>query len=434
MSQVTLSLGNLSKIQVITKDKTYDITDIVYGIQVKESIFSPFITGSIAVSEVASISIFKGKKIPTDLSSKIDFSFSGLNDDGTSPQQKIQIKGNDYYIYKIEPGVPYGNNQASVFHFAHKSMYKDKAMNMSKCYKKKKISEMVTEIGKKLELSWNKVESTHLKFSFVLPYRTPVSQIMFLAPYARSEENPMDVNYVFYQTLDGKHNFVSVGSLLKQQPSFGSSKKDGFYLGFNRGEDFYTARRSILSHIAKESNQYMNAINGMHSSAVFTLDTISKIWAASTFFLPKIWNKQSHLSNKPIVEEQSDFYNFVNGAFDQRYYAKSRHSHCCKEQKNGNNKIGGEDDWLTRRISSMEQLNQISLYFVVTGNSDINKVSAGKVIFVNRATFDDLQGGDILQSGKFLISTITHTILRTAASNTQYSCEIMCIKDSIGEE
>lgn len=434
MSQKTLKLGKLSNIRVTTRSASYDITSLVVQIEVTESIFKSFISGKLMVNEPASVSIFKGKKIPTDFSSKIDFSFAGLEDDGNSPQKEIKIKGDDYIIYKILPSSQYGYTQQAEVYFAHKSLFKNEGSVMSRSFKKKKISEIVKEIGSsKLQLQWNDVEETDKKFNFVLPYRTPVSQMLFLTPYGRSNENPNNVNYVFYQNIEGKHNFVSIGKLMSQQSSFGT-KNDGFYVGLNRGEDFYSARRSILSFSTRESNQFQNALNGMHSSSVMTLDCLSKIWSGSTFFLPKIWEKQSHISNKPIVDSGSEFYDIVNGAFTQRFYAKSRHSHCCKEHKNGNNKIGGEDDWLTKRISSMEQLNQLSINFFVTGNSDFNKLSAGKTIMISRPQFDDKEGSDIINTGKFLVTTIKHTIYKASGDMYQYGCDITALKDSIGEE
>lgn len=435
MAQQTLKIGNLSKVLILTKDQSYDVTSLVNIIEVTEGIFRPFITGRLLITEPRSVSIFKGKKIPTDFSSKVDFSFSGLEDDGTSQQREIKISGQDYYIYKILPGTPTGGNQQTEVFFAHKSMFANEGLNMSRSFKKKKISDIVSEVGSsKLQVNWGEVEQTDKEFSFVLPYRTPVSQIMFLTPYARSQSNPNDVNYVFYQTLDGKHNFVSIGNLISKGPSFGSDKTTGFVFTLNRGEDFSLARRAILQHTARESNQFQNALNGMHALAVMTLDTCAKIWSATSMFLPQVWGSQQHLSNKPVVDNSSEFYDIVNGAFSQRFYAKSRHSHCCKEQKNGNNKIGGEDDWLLKRVSSMEQMNQHAVEFYVTGNSDINKVSAGKVVFVGRAMMDNGESDDILYSGKFLISTITHRVTSIPGSPIQYGCYITALKDSIGDE
>lgn len=435
MSQVTLQLGKLSSVKIVTKKDSYDITPLIVSIEVTESLFKPFISGKLVVNEPASVNLFKGKRVPTDFTSKVDFSFAGAEDDGKTPQKEIKISSDEYYIYKIMPGPQYGYNQICEVYFAHKSLFKNENSNLSRSFKKKKISEIVDEIGtSKLELKWKEVEETDKKFVFVLPYRTAVSQIMFLTPYARSNDNPNNVNYVFYQSLDGKHNFVSIGKLMQQDSPFGSDKNNGFYVGLNRGEDFKTARRSILSFTTRESNQFQNAMNGMHSSAVMTLDTMSKVWSASTFFLPKMWSKQTHISKQPAVEESSEFYDIVNGAFTQRFYAKSRHSHCCKEHKNGNNKIGGEDDWLTKRISSMEQLNQFSINFYVTGFSDYDKLSAGKTIMVSRPQLDDKQGGDVLTTGKFLVTTITHVINKTSAGVYQYGCDITALKDSIGDE
>jgi len=432
--EMTAKIGYMSEIIITTPNESLDISPLVVQVKVTESLFKTFIKGSILVSEMKSSDAFKGKRIPTDLTSKIQFSFSGKEDDGETNQPEITINSDDYLIYKITPGVPFGTSmQTAEIFFAHKSAFKNENRTISKSFKQKKISEMVQSLGKEIDLKFKTVESTDKKFNFVLPYRTVVEQIMFLTPYARREENPSDVNYVFYQDLKGKHNFTSVAKLFSQ-PSF-NTKNDPFGFGFNADYNFKTARRSMLEMKAREGNQFQNAQNGMHSSVVMTLDTISKIWSACSFFLPSIWPKQTHLSNQPTVEPSSEFYEYVNGSYDQRFYAKNRHSHCCKEQKNCNNKIGGEDDWLLPRISNMEQLNQYAVLFKVTGFSDLNKLSAGKTIYISRPYQDTEDGNDILYSGKYLVTTITHNIIRNYSSQKlEYTCDINCIKDSIGEE
>ena len=439
MSDYTLRLGEMSKMMLHTSVGSFDITSLMLSFEINESIFSPFINGVVRVEDTESVRLVKVAKLQSDLSCRIEFSFSGLDDDGESPQQAITLKDKDYYVYKIVVGSPMGiGNQNIDIFFTHKSFLIDENSNVSKSYKKKKISEMVSDLGKKIDLKWNTVESTKNTFCFVLPYRTTVEQIMFLTPYARRQENDNDVNYVFYQDLTGKHSFVSIGKLLSQESTFGEDVKSGYTYGINQGRNFKSARRSVISHATKSLNEYKNATNGMHSSAVMTLDPVSKIWAATTMFLPDLFKKQSHLADSPIVEDSSEFYDFVNGGFSQRYYEKSRHSHCCKEQKNGNNKIGGADDWLLPRISSMEQLNQTGIQFFVTGNSDTSKVSAGKVIFFGRpllnSSVNSSEGDDVTFAGKYLITTITHIINKVKSGKIEYGCSIKAIKDSYGEE
>ena len=432
MKELTAKLGKISPVIVTTPKESLDITPLVVGIEITESLFNPFIKGSIILSEPKSIDVLKGKRIPTDLTAKIQFSFSGKEDDGETNQKEIVINAEDYLIYKIVPGTPYGpNTQLAELYFAHKHTFHNTIL--SKSFKKKKIHEIVSSLAEEIELKIGEIEPTEKTFNFALPYRTALEHIMFLSSHARREENPKDVNYVFYQDLKGKHNFVSVGKLMSQTPF--NTKNDSFYFGFNAALDFKTARRSMLKMTAKESNQFQNAINGMHSSAIMTLDLMSKVWEGATFFLPSFWKKQTHLSGKPTVDPSSEFYNYIHGAASQRFYSKSRHSHCCKEHSNCNNKIGGEDDWLLPRISSMEQINQYSVLFTTTGFSDINKLCAGKTFYVSRPYVDTGEGTDMMYSGKFLATTITHRITRDFSSGKyEYVCDINGVKDSIGEE
>lgn len=439
MSDFSLLPGQLSSFRIETSVGSFDLTSFLTSVEVGESIFSPFVSGVAIFEETESYRMIKNIKLQSDLSCKVSFSFAGLEDDGKTPQKPIVLSPQDYYIYKVDIGPPKGLGTQSVrVYFAHKTFIGNKNSNLSKSYKKMKVSEMVSDIGKKINLNWNVVEQTKEKFCFVLPYRTATEQIMFMTPYARREENSNDNNFVFYQDLNGKHNFVSVAKLMSNPPTFGNDANSGFVYGFNRAEDFKSSRRAVITHATKTLNEYENANNGMHSSAVMTMDPISKIWAVTTFFLPQEWSQQTHISNKPLVEENSDFYNFVNGSFVTKYYEKSRHSHCCKEQKNGNNKIGGTDDWLLPRVSQIEQLNQTGVEFFVTGFSDIDRVGAGKVVYFGRPllnnSFNSSDGPDITFSGKYLISKVTHSIKRAKSGKIEYGCTIVAIKDALGEE
>jgi hypothetical protein len=424
---------------IYTKNGSYDLSIAVISFEVTESIFSPFISGSFVISDTESVRILKNTGLREDLSCKIGFSFSGLEDDGSSSQKPITLDPEDYYIYKIDVGEPKGTGtQETRIHFAHKVLFKNEVSTLSKSFQKKKISDMVKDLAKGIQLEWKSIENTLNTFSFVLPYRTPIAQIMFLMPYAVREENSNDVNFVFYQDLEGKHNFVSVGKLYTQSPSFGDGPEGGYLYSLNPGISFASARRCALTHATKTLNAYQNAINGMHSSAVATLDPASKTWAATGYFLPEEWNKQSHMSNKPMIEQDSEFYEIVNGAVSQRYYTKSRHSHCCKEQKNGNNKIGGQNDWLLSRISQIEQMNQTGIEFYTTGNSDISKIGAGKIIYFGRTILNNSvnssQGPDIAFSGKYLVTSVTHVIRKVKSGKTEYGCNFKCIKDALGDE
>jgi hypothetical protein len=439
MSEFSLKHGNIEDLNVHTPLGTFNISDLVDEFRVSESIFSPFITGSFTFSDTESVRIMKNTGLREDLSCKVSFAFSGLEDDGKTSQKPITISESDYYIFQIDVGEPKGTGtQRTTVHFAHKSFLKNQASNISRSYQKKKIHEMISDLAKSIELEWNQFENTVNTFNFVLTYRTVLEQIMFLVPYSVREENDSDVNFVFYQDLDGKHNFVSIGKLMTQPPTFGNDPNSGYFYSLNPGSSFYSSRRCAITHATKTLNSYESGLKGMHSSVVSTVDSFTKTWAATGYFMQEKWDKQSHLSSTPVVNQNSELYEFVNGSMIIRNYVKSRHSHCCKEQKNGNDKVGGEKDWLLPRISQIEQLNQIAIEFFVTGNSDTSKIGAGKVIFFGRPILNESvnssQGADLAFSGKYLVTSVTHILRKAKSGKVEYGTNFVCIKDSLGEE
>ena len=84
-------------------------------------------------------------------------------------------------------------------------------------------------------------------------------------------------------------------------------------------------------------------------------------------------------------------------------------------------------------------MNQSVVEFCTTGNSDTDKIAAGKVIFFGRKLLNEsvntsVADKDYAGSGKYLILTVVHNVAKTSIGKIEYTTSIRCSKDAIGEE
>jgi hypothetical protein len=179
-----------------------------------------------------------------------------------------------------------------------------------------------------------------------------------------------------------------------------------------------------------------NASNGMWNSNHLEFDLNKKTYKEHSFCYNDYFNKQTHLSNNKIVSDQKELQDIINNTFVSRYTHRNSYLFDCDEQIDKKTRTDGSDDWLLKRMSCMEQLNQIKLIFSAPGNSTLR---AGDVIYFGRPIEQYLSKDnpkkDIFYNGKFLITTIKHVLKHnTEDAGFTYTVTIMCMKDSVGDE
>lgn len=428
-------LGNLSDVIIRADGSDVNVRDYVAKITVKESIFVPYVRGSIVIRDTASTDFLRRINTKGGPESSVEFSFNGLEGNNKTQQQEISITHDNYKIYEIIPYATSNREKYTKISFVHKLFFINEGKSISKGYVDKKVSDIVEDLGSKLDLQWGEIEETQNSITTGLSYNNIFNHIATLLKYSIRKSNINDINYLFWQDLSNKHNFVSLGKLYEQTSGFGTDVNSGFIYGINNNLDFQEGRRLVLRHRPIGKSSLETSLTGAYSSEMLFTDVFFENNQKYINFKSKDkWNKSTHLSPVPKNESNSEFWDYVDEAILSRTYSTNTNCYCCQEKE------GGQRNPIyiaPRRLSQISSFFEFGVKITVTGNSNINEVGAGKIFYLGRPLMSnpaDKKQEDIFLSGKFLTSTVQHTIINPTKKTFKYLTTLNGFKDSLGEE
>ena len=435
MAEPNQFLVNYSNVILTTNNIPIDITKYVKEIEIIEDIFSPFVYGCVTILDVPGSRILLRSPITGSMDTSIDFSFSGYEGNNKIEQSPIELSQQEYFVYELKTTIADHTTELCKIYFMHKCYFDNLSEKISKGYSKKKISDIVKDLGKQIKLKWNKIEETKDTITTGLVYKHPFEHIANLSKYSTRKKNNNDVNYFFWQNTKGEHNFVSLGELYSQSPSFGNDINTGFLYAnyFDAGYDYtrrlitkITTLNKGLLHLATSGTfvSKLIAVNDFYDNKLKTID----------YNLKDNWNKQTHLSSISLLNDDSFFWQLIKGSVWSKILYTGRHNFCCKEREGGQK---NEINCTQKRLSQLTQIFQLGIQFNCSGTTNIDEVSVGKIVYIGRPisnTLEQKEQEDIFYSGKFLITKIKHNIELNAVPIPRYYCTINAYKDSIGEE
>lgn len=429
-------LGNLSEVIIRADGTDIDIYDYIVKIIIQESIFVPYVRGSITIRDTSSTDVLKRIQIKGGPETSIEFSFNGVEDDGIGQQPEISITHDDYRILAIEHLGTYDQEKYTKISFVHKLFFINEGELISKGYTDEKISTIVEDLGKFIGVSWEEIEPTQNSITTGFPYDKTFNHIATLLKYSIRKSNINDLNYLFWQNLNHKHNYVSLGKLYEQKSSFGTDIDSGFVYGrYSSDLNFQQIRRLAPKHESIGKSTLETIMTGAYSSRMLFVDTFfNNNHQYVNFNSRNKWNKSSHLSSIPKNENNSEFWDYIGDYVLSRVYSSNTNGYCCEE------KNGGQRDPLysaTKRLSQISSFFQFGIKITTTGNSNLDEIGAGKIFYFGRPLMNQTQNKkqeDIFYSGKFLASTVKHVIMSQTNNRFKYFNIIQGYKDSLGEE
>ena len=417
----------------VIKIKGIDVSDIIKQISITESIFEPVVRGSFVVFDTASSRLYQIVGDVTALS-PIEFSFHSMMN--SSPEKEIKSK--EFHIYKYAAGATSGiSNSFSSGHFGSRYIFINEARMVSK-YFNDSISNIVVNLCKEIGIKCDATPSMG-KIKKILPYDSVFSHIINVSKQARSSKNPKDVDYIFYQDIDGNFNFKPLSSFKKKQVKWKYN-----VLVPTPDLTIEQAKYSVLKHSVDDFSPFENALGGMYSCEVVSFDTTTGNYYSKTHVFNQ--DKYTKISKKPVIDVDNDplFKDVSKSGVAVRRFNKQSFLCDCSEPPSGYDEVGLQDDWVGDRLAAMQSSNQIILNIVVPGNSEMK---VGDIMEFRRPINDsiakidkvDLKHGDIFYSGKFLITDITHDIVMQVgatpdAITASYTMRVKAMKDSIGDE
>jgi len=366
-----------------------------------------------------------------------------------TPQQEELSKV--FIIDKMVPRGPGLNRQSQIYdlHFICPSSIFSLFANVNKAYQLP-ISEVVRDIHNTYFQDGNKkystladktnglrlitVEQTAGNPNIIIPNRTPINAINWLASRAISKEDEYHVDYVWYQDLDGFH-FRSVSSLFDKEPIaeyiFGVTDstdviREGPDKGIDVGETFKNIRELQINgyNITKEVR------NGTYASNLLFHDIINKDWKFVAYNYFGDFKRKSHLNEHPHIKDDGMF----GVALDSKSYFVPVHDSLYGPGFEKGDLNSGNDSvafYLQRHNAYKQQIKANSIEFEVSGDSG-RRVGDKVAILIHSFEGPDDAGNakpDNVISGMYIITSIEHWIIKGKG----HTMRLKCCKDSMLE-
>lgn len=431
-------------IKIPISDNQYyeqDITGQVRILEFFQSIYEPFVSGKMTVVDVSSTRVRKIFEGVLGQGEEIEFTLITFTD-------KKRIKIRDFCIYKVEPTIldnmvgMTNPSEMTTFYFCSKKMIENEFLKIRKTYTGK-ISQIVKKICDEYNFNLVECEETDKNYKITIPALNPVDSILWLSKFAQRKDNPNDVNYVFYEDINHKFYFKSIGKMLTSQPITPQNDSSGITVtNITMNESAFGSpnkyKLNAKRHLAKSINPLLNAMSGMYASTTLQFDITSKTYSKTVYSYDEKFDQMSHPENytEKIVSESLEtpfskiydhpeinvslypkctyLYKNVNRGFRKGENAVSdrRLNGGAVQPPNQESPINFVHETVPLRASEMQALDQIGVLAELKGTTFVD---LGDMIYFSRAQIDSR---DIYTKGKrdkyftglYLVTNVKHTL------------------------
>lgn len=398
--------------------KKFDLMFQYYEMSLYEDIFSNTVYGNIMVAD--SLDMLANMPIIGEEIIYIQYKTPSMSD-------TIKYMG---YVHKVSDVADYADKgKTYLLHFTSFETILDSNKKISKFFNGQ-VSKVVDDIfhsdsmlGSDKKLN---VEETSNQIKFSTPFWSPLKTINHFTSMALTKSK--SPTYVFYETLNGEYNFVSLNYLVapdkKAKLTYRSTRgttrtvrTDG---SVRNMDNEYSL---VKSYYIDEMFDYLARLkNGLYSSRLITANTISKTIKVSSIDYLTDFDKTNHLNKYPVLsssgtKRKNAALNFV---VNQEYtYDGQRNLRM--------------DEWLLQRKSLLSGFHDVfRMDIEVNGRTDIH---AGDVVYIEIMKSETNNKGETntdnqnnYYTGRFLIAAINHKF-----TENKHIMIMQCITDSLGK-
>lgn len=403
----------IKQIDLVGKYSTTSLVGLYTEVQIFEDIFSPFITGTITITESFDLI----NKLPL-----IGEEFLIL--DLTTPGFEKRIKGR-FYVFKCSEKVAIRDKLSGyTLSFISIDAVNDLNIRLNNAW-----SGFCSDIafrliakdkaGVQTEKPIN-IEDTINGIKFVCNNWSPVKAINYVAEKSVNKDGIS--SYLFFENRDG-FNFVSLHTLYQ-----GNTIQDFIFDNYERTEtnvgdtirDIEQDYKRITSMSMPDGFDFIDRLSkGMFTSNLTSYDMVTKRFKRQYFSYQEEFNKIPHLNKFPLNSTE------IVSAPDSLVYNKIKHT----AMHNGFDDVSNSDKFLFR-LSALANTQGFKLRVETLGRTDY---TVGKVISLKTFRLESVndKSNDLVDptyTGKYLISAVKHNI----GGNT-HTCTLELIKDSLSE-
>ncbi len=396
-----------------------DIQNMLVSVNIYEDMFSPFITGTIVVTD--SIDLMNSFPFLGHEYINLKIETPTINDDTNT---KSNVIDQTFYIYKITDRTYMAErNVVYEMHFFSQEMSVDANVSLSKGFSGK-VSDIAREILGTSGLGTNRlgyIEETKNSTKYVSNFWKPTKNLNFLTNQAINANG--SPSYLFFENRTG-FNFVSLDTLCRYEPI-----QNFNYGSFVRDVNKYTASRDInkdyqrINELAIPDvvDSLSKLTNGAYASTLFTHDLVSKRYRVKTFDYLQDFEKENHLNKFPITNKRVASVLTLPSA---KIISNEIHYGVF----NGFGDVSNSST-LQNRLSRLQQIENHKIKIVVPGRTDY---TVGRTVELTlfQAEHISIKNGlddnrDKVFSGRYLIAAIHHSITRE-----RHECVMEVIKDT----
>ena len=318
------------------------------------------------------------------------------------------------------------HRQVYIIHCIDNLEFINARSRISKAYKGKLISDIATDIQTSfLGSQFNVIETTKNLHHIIPGYWTPFTTMNFLASRANSVQYAGS-NFVYYETVDG-FNFVSIEKLCDVTPMIHYMLQPA-NIRDRSSADGYAPRTVHVDEVAIQSYKFVNnfdtldnATHGMYTNHLLWYDIQKKMFGENNFSYPNSYNLYKHVELNSVSGGSSKLWTSASD-FDNDVFGEMRFMPLgLPNQENYN------QQWIQQRISQTQQLQNVSLFITVPGDSERR---AGNIVQITLPSPEaniqnQLQIEDYF-TNRYLVAGVRHQINRQ-----QYVTVLELVKDSI---
>lgn len=425
---------NLVSIDLVTTGKTVSLKPLLVELNYFEDLYSTSISGDILVADTLGL-------IPLLLingSEFIELEFKKSYEDNLPIKRRFRV-------FKISKRSPELNNMYEnyIIKFCSEELLLSEQYRISKSYKTKKISEIITDILKNYLKVDKKIfiEDTTGTYDFVLPNKKIFETINWLSMYALPNSKNPGADMIFFENSDGFW-FKSLQTLFKQK-----SFQTYYFNPKNITTDMNQKMTNIISFEVIDSFDMLDGIsNGTFVNKVISVDPLTRQFKTTSFNYNEYFNKAQKLNKSKVTSNYKNRLGYTNydtptnelqtGSF--RLVTTNNNQKKQKYISQKGNAVAEDiniEIFMSNRTAQMSLANYVRVKVSVPGNPqltvgmpiDLNIFAMKPVAYSDANT--NQKKLDPFYSGKYIISAVRHII-----QDTSYITVMELAKDSYLED
>lgn len=389
---------NINYVKLLTahSDEFIDITKMINYVEVYESIYSPFVTLKINLTDSLSL---------TSLLPLMGEEFVEV--DIVGPDGEVGIRGEGFYVYKLSDRIAISDRGVSyTLHCISGPAIADMNLKISQSLSGQP-SDLVTDQLGHTGMTITKpiyAHPTKNAVSYISNYWSPMQNIKYLCDRSVSRDTG-DASYIFFET---KKNFVFAPlDLLVSQESVGN-----YFYSINTHEfdvDMQTESGIVHKLYVDDAFDYIDRImTGAYGNRTLTVNTTNKKYEYNYYDFIDAFNKFARLNQAPFASENA--VRRINSVFRTRSYGSQTMDKMSTEMTR---------DWYSQRLTEMASINTQTVYMDVAGRMNIyagnviNLIVPISHISTDESAERDMSAAlDKTLSGRYLVTSLKHVFTR----------------------